>query len=116
MAAWLDYDGAEVEVHSLWVTDRGSAGEPDGSRLIPAEEALFLAGSDLASPMGLGLSAWASVGDRADAASEHDGTALDWAGVREWVREQWPEGRPPMAGMAKGVAGGHGGHAQEIRP
>lgn len=105
MAAWLEHDASDVDVHSLWVTDRGQPSE-----LLAAEAAYYLASDALPSPMGLGLSAWATASARDAARDEYGGTALDWPGVRAFVAREWPGGRPPMAGA------GHGGHGQELRP
>lgn len=104
MAAWLEGDGSDLSIHSVWVTDRAHPG-----RFIPAEGAHYLASDGLPSPMGLGLSAWAEAPDRAAARDEHGGAALDWAGVRAFVAQRWPDG-------ATGMGMGHGGHGQEIRP
>ncbi len=105
LAAWIDHDADGIDVHSLWVTDRARPGT-----LIPAEASFYLASEGLPSPMGLGLSAWSSEADRDQALLDHGGTPLDWRGVAAYVRDEWPGGRPPMAGS------GHGGHGQDIRP
>ena len=106
LAAWLDHDADGIDVHSVWVTDRAHPGD-----LLPAASAAFLASDGLPSPMGLGLSAWATAEDRDAALAEHGGAAMDWIAVQDYVRERWPDGRPAMMG-----AGGHGGHAESIRP
>jgi nitrous oxide reductase accessory protein NosL len=87
---------------SLWVTDFSNPDE-----LVPAEHAFYLVSPTLASPMGLGLTAFARAQDRDGAKHAFGGEAVDWDGVRALVSSAWPDGRPPMR---------HGGHTASIPP
>jgi copper chaperone NosL len=100
LAAYL-HQREEIEsVASLWVTDFS-----DPPALISVDEAAFLVSPTLASPMGLGITAFSRVEDRDGAVNAFGGRAVDWAGVRALVDERWPDGRPP-----------HGGHSETMSP
>lgn len=57
--------------------------------LAEAGRAVFLESPRLASPMGLGLSAWPDSTRAAAARARHRGRLLDWNGVVALVRERW---------------------------
>ncbi|MEX0692088.1 MAG: nitrous oxide reductase accessory protein NosL [Gemmatimonadales bacterium] len=89
----LVYDGIECvaqgvreaeagDVVSVWVTD---SDQPE--TLIRAETAYFLQAASLPSPMGAGLTAFATREGREAQAARHPGALLDWAGVLEQVRD-----------------------------
>ncbi|NJD18983.1 MAG: hypothetical protein FIA95_06840, partial [Gemmatimonadetes bacterium] len=107
MAAWRGVLDDPATVHSLWVTDFSNP-----PQLIRAEGAFFLVSPTLQSPMGLGLTAFARLEDRDGAVHGFGGEALDWAGVRALVAEEWPGGRP-QHGMWHGM---HGGHSETMTP
>lgn len=90
----------EKDVHSTWVTDFASPEE-----LVPAREAHYLVSPMLASPMGLGITAFRRAEDRDGAVNSFGGRAAEWEDVVELVSEAWPDGRPPMK---------HGGHTATI--
>ncbi len=93
--------GVEAEgVRSLWVVDFSEPGS-----LVPAEEAFYLVSPMLASPMGLGVTAFARSEDRDGAVHAFGGDAADWSGVKALVSSAWPQGRPSRS---------HGGHATEV--
>ncbi|MDH3222450.1 MAG: nitrous oxide reductase accessory protein NosL [Gemmatimonadota bacterium] len=87
-------------VRSLWVVDFS---EPQS--LVVAEEAFYLVSPTLASPMGLGVTAFARLEDRDGAVHAFGGDAEDWSGIQALVSSAWPDGRP---------SGSHGGHATEV--
>lgn len=75
---------AEEVLHSAWVMDFS---RPD--RWLRAEEAVFVLGGELRSPMGVGLTAHH---DREAAAAFqrlNGGDLLDWDGVRTHVARVW---------------------------
>ena len=90
----LDGQVPPEEVHSLWVTDFARPGT-----LIRAEDALYLHGENVRSPMGMNLAAFT---DRAglDAVRERiGGEVLGWDEVLELVKTARPEverGHEPM--------------------
>ncbi len=90
----LDGQVSPEEVHSLWVTDFARPGT-----LIRAEDALYLHGENVRSPMGMNLAAFA---DRAglDAVRERTGgEVLGWDEVLDLVKTSRPEverGHEPM--------------------
>ena len=88
------------DVHSLWVVDFSNPEE-----LVPAESAFYLISPTLASPMGLGITAFGRAQDRAGAMHAFGGEAASWDRIRDFVAEAWPDGRPPMP---------HGGHASTL--
>lgn len=90
----------EKNVHSTWVTDFASPEE-----LVRAQEAHYLVSPMLASPMGLGITAFRRAEDRDGAVNSFGGRAAEWEDVVELVSEAWPDGRPPMK---------HGGHTATI--
>ncbi|MBT8404831.1 MAG: nitrous oxide reductase accessory protein NosL [Gemmatimonadetes bacterium] len=100
LAGWLAGDAEHAAVHSLWVVDFS---EP--TELVRVEDAHFLRSPTLASPMGLGLTAFARSEDRDGAVDAFGGDSLDWPEVRAWVDDVWPEGR---VRMPTGHAGDHG--------
>ncbi len=100
LVGWLQREGDGTPVRSAWVTDL----EEPGSWIV-ADEAYYLGGATLPSPMGLGLHAFAREEDRDRARSEVGGSALDWMGVKGAVAEAWPDGRPRR---------GHGGHSETL--
>lgn len=69
-------------VRSLWVTDFDRPGV-----WLRVEEAHFLRSDHLRSPMGVGLSAYASVDEAAEARAEHGGEVLNWDEVRTLVAQ-----------------------------
>jgi copper chaperone NosL len=82
----LDGQVASGEIHSLWVTDFAHP-----STLIRAEDALYLHGENIRSPMGMNLAAFA---DRAglDAVRERTGgEVLGWDEVLELVKTSRPD-------------------------
>ncbi len=91
----LDGQVPEEEVHSLWVTDFAKP-----PTLIRAEDALYLHGENVRSPMGMNLAAFS---DRAglDAVREQmGGEVLGWEEVLELVRTKRPDvehGHEPMS-------------------
>ena len=89
-------------LHSVWVTDFTNPGN-----LVPAESAFYLISSTLASPMGLGVTAFATKADRDTALEVFGGAAMEWASTRRLVEGAWPEGRP-MTGSP------HGGHSEVL--
>lgn len=109
MLAHLEHGMEGDVVHSSWVTDYGNA-----PALVRADLAHYLVSDALPSPMGLGITAFAREADRREALTSYGGRALDWAGVREFVADAWPEGRPPMRGQRQEV--GHGGHGSKLEP
>jgi len=92
---------AGADLHSLWVTDYANP-----PKLIPADEAHYLASPMLTSPMGLGVTAFARVEDRNGAANVFGGKGLTWEETRIYVAESWSDERPPA----------HGGHASSMLP
>jgi copper chaperone NosL len=75
LAAWVSA-GAPARLHSLWVQDFG-----DAERWLRAEDAAFVRGGEVRSPMGGAITAYAS----AEAAREHaaafGGEVLAWGAV-----------------------------------
>jgi copper chaperone NosL len=100
LAAYLATMDDSAEVHSLWVTDFSNP-----SDLIRAEDAFFLLSPTLASPMGMGLTAFGRVEDRDGAVHAFGGGPLSWEGVRATVAARWPDGHPA-----------HGGHSETMAP
>lgn len=76
-------------MHSLWVSDFG-----DPPSLIRVEDAYFLISPTLASPMGLGVSAYGRVEDRDGAVNAFGGRPAIWVEVLDHVRAEWPDGTP----------------------
>lgn len=101
LAAAVEAELADEDLHSLWVTDF-----PTREELIPAGEAHYLVSESLNSPMGLGISAFGSAAERDAALETHGGEAMDWDAVRAHVQAEW--------GSEGG--GGHGGHGSGMRP
>ncbi|MDH5588523.1 MAG: nitrous oxide reductase accessory protein NosL [Gemmatimonadota bacterium] len=102
MVAYRTHGVGDEKIHSVWVTDFSNP-----EVLVDATEAFFLVSPTLASPMGLGITAFALRQDRDGAVHAFGGTPRDWAGVQELVMAEWPEGSPPM---------GHGGHTASMAP
>ena len=75
------------------------------TELVRVEDAHFLRSPALASPMGLGLTAFGRSEDRDGAVNAFGGDSLDWTEVRSWVDEVWPEGRVRMPGAGSGDHG-----------
>jgi copper chaperone NosL len=100
LARFLDSEGADQPVHSVWVTDFA-----DFPNLIPAESAHYLVSETLPSPMGMGLTAFGRMADRDGAVNSFGGDALDWEQVRTLVRDAAPMG-----------PGNHGGHSVAVTP
>jgi nitrous oxidase accessory protein len=103
MAAHLNHEMDDEAVHSAWVTDFANA-----PALVRAELGAYLVSDELASPMGLGITAFARAADRDEAIAASGGRALDWPGVQALVDEAWPDGRPPRGGRP------HGGHGSAL--
>ncbi len=100
MAAFLQAMDDPDSVHSMWVTDFANPAD-----LVSVEEAHFLVSPTLASPMGLGLTAFARLEDREGAVNAFGGRPVDWEEVKALVAERWPQGQPP-----------HGGHSSTQAP
>jgi copper chaperone NosL len=98
LASYLAGAERPAEVHSTWVTDFSNPTE-----LVRAEEAYFLRSPTLASPMGLGLTAFARAEDRDGAVHAFGGEAMDWSAVTSVVASRWPGGMPA-----------HGGHSETL--
>ncbi len=103
LVAWLQADPGAERLHSAWVTDFA-----DGRELVRADEAAYLVSDFLASPMGLGITAFRRAQDRDGAVHTFGGTPMGWDEVQALVAESWPDGRPPM--------GAHGGHQTTMVP
>jgi len=75
----------ETEVAGWYVTDYPSLGT-----LVSAREATYLHSRRLPSPMGAGLSAFASAGDAEYMKDDRGGTVMDWEGLRLHVKGNDP--------------------------
>ena len=75
LAAWVG-EGAAERLHSLWVQDFG-----DPERWLPAEEAGYVRGGEVRSPMGGGITAHASLDAARAHAAAHGGEVLEWGRV-----------------------------------
>lgn len=64
---------ADEPMRSLWVTDYFT------KQLIPAETAIYLESEHLPSPMGAGVSAYATREAAEQSAKEYPGRLLDWS-------------------------------------
>lgn len=108
LVAWLQTDPAAERLHAAWVTDFA-----DGRALVRADEASYLVSDFLASPMGLGITAFRRAQDRDGAVHTFGGEAMGWGEVQALVAEAWSDGRPPIGGTPMGA---HGGHQTTMMP
>jgi copper chaperone NosL len=78
LADWLGARGPDARpLHSLWVQDFAG-----GERWLRAEEAAYVRGGEVRSPMGAALTAHAGAVEARAHADEHGGEVLEWGGVR----------------------------------
>ena len=92
---------------SLWVSDYDEPGTPtEPAPLIPVDEAHFVIGDDLASPMGLALAAFRAAEARDAFVASRGGRAVAWEEVLEYVGSRWPGGRPARGHAAPGARDG----------
>jgi copper chaperone NosL len=75
LAAWVGA-GAPARLHSLWVQDFA-----ESDRWLRAEEAAFVRGGEVRSPMGGGITAHASADAAREHAAAHGGEVLAWGAV-----------------------------------
>lgn len=77
LAAWMAETGASTgRLHSLWVQDFA-----DHERWLPAEDAGYVRGGEVRSPMGAAITAHASAGAAREHAAAHGGEVLAWSEV-----------------------------------
>jgi len=81
------------QVRSLWVTDFAEPGS-----WVRAEDARYLRSDELRSPMGMGLSAYATDEGAGESRSEFGGELMDWEQVLRLVEEN------PVRGMGRSHA------------
>lgn len=81
------------QVRSLWVTDFAAPGS-----WVRAEDATYLRSEQLRSPMGMGLSAYATDEGSRESRSEFGGEMMDWEQVLRLVAES------PVRGMGRSHA------------
>ncbi|MGF1671100.1 MAG: nitrous oxide reductase accessory protein NosL [Balneolaceae bacterium] len=74
----------QIDVHSHWIADFTGSEE-----FIRAEEAHYLHSENLRSPMGLNLSAHATLEQAEKYRGEYGGEILNWAEVKEFVHDTW---------------------------
>ena len=85
LAAFLsDPNIKEEDIHSLWVTDFFMP-----RTLIDARRATFLQSPQLASPMGLNLTALATHSAAVELSRDYPGTIIDWPNVQSIVTQAW---------------------------
>lgn len=86
LARYLDHEGGVAETRAAWTTDFLEPG-----RWLEAEEAAYLQGEEVRSPMGLGLAAFSSPteAERLMEAEGIDGEVLTWEEVRGYVDRNW---------------------------
>lgn len=87
-AAVLTDSVPPVTIRAMTVADRRA---PHAA--IPVARAVFVHADSLASPMGLGLAAYASRAAAAPAARALRGETLEWTGVLAHVNARWFQGR-----------------------
>ena len=85
LAAYVQ-ENADVEVHSLWVTDYATP-----EHLVRVDEATFLHSDGLTSPMALNVAAFAEDAPLRSVQDSLGGTAMTWSEVQRLVQEQWLE-------------------------
>ena len=72
------------DIHSLWVIDFIAP-----QNLIDAKTAAYLHSAQLASPMGLNLTALASVSSAEELSRKYPGTIIEWQNVESMVNQTW---------------------------
>ena len=104
LAAFANYPPQGQVLRSLWVSDFANPGEfTDPSDLFPAESAQFLISDDLHSPMGLGIAAFRTAGERDAALASFQGRAATWDDVTAFVELEWPGGTPGGSRFREGA-------------
>lgn len=81
--------GQDARVRAMWVSAFNAPGT-----WIPAEEAFYLRSPALRSPMGLNLTAYATLADAQQYQRQYQGDVLDWAGVLRLLEEMRVAGTP----------------------
>jgi copper chaperone NosL len=104
LAAYVE-ENPDVDVHSLWVPNFREPGS-----LMKVEEAFFVRGGQLKSPMSLNVAAFpAATAQPAVVADSTGGEPMNWPDVRRLVRTEWidaPAGPGSMHGAHHGAQHG----------
>jgi copper chaperone NosL len=92
LAAWyLTHRTSHDKIHSLWVVDFSHP-----KKLHMAKKAVYLNSVDLASPMGLNLSAFSSRTDAEKIKQRYPGSLLDWDDIQNVVTEHWLDNKESL--------------------